>query len=200
MMLSTTLERVTIDGELIQVAGTVTKLKAKWGTYDQKKDILELYERIDIDGSDGMKALLTQATVFPKESRVTSDQPVQASNETSTIRANTMTINSKLRNASFLGDVEVVLGQARLALVEVSSDTSNVVGAHLTVEVLVDAVQDLGAVAVTGVGVVGHDSSWVPKPRSRAYSVSSARSWRRPRCSRDMTVPIGVSMISAISL
>ena len=38
------------------------------------------------------------------------------------------------------------------------------------------------------------------KPRSRAVSVRMSRSWRRPRCSRDITVPIGVPMISAISL
>ena len=37
-------------------------------------------------------------------------------------------------------------------------------------------------------------------PRSRATSVSISRSWRRPRCNRDITVPIGVPMISAISL
>ena len=99
-------------------------------------------------------------------------------------------------------DVEVVLGEAGLALAEVGCDAPHVVGAHLAVEVLVDAVQDLGAVTVSGVGVLGHDSSWVPlpKPRSLAYSVSRPRSWRRPRCSRDITVPIGVPMISAISL
>ena len=46
------------------------------------------------------------------------------------------------------------------------------------------------------------DTSCSPRrnPRSRAVSVSMSRSWRRPRCSRDITVPIGVPMISAISL
>src|ERR1700712_528682 len=38
------------------------------------------------------------------------------------------------------------------------------------------------------------------KPRSRATSASSSRSCLRPRCNRDITVPMGVSMISAISL
>ena len=37
-------------------------------------------------------------------------------------------------------------------------------------------------------------------PRSRARSVSSMRSRRRALCSRDITVPMGMSMISAISL
>ena len=68
-------------------------------------------------------------------------------------------------------DVEVVLGQTGLTLTEVRGDAAHVVRAHLAVEVLEDPVQDLGAVAVAGVGVVGvrgHDSSWVPKPRPRA--------------------------------
>ena len=45
-------------------------------------------------------------------------------------------------------------------------------------------------------------SSAVPRlnPRSRATSASSPRNCLRPRCSRDITVPIGVPMISAISL
>ena len=39
-----------------------------------------------------------------------------------------------------------------------------------------------------------------PWPRCSATSASRSRSKRRPRCSRDTTVPIGVSMIWAISL
>jgi len=50
-----------------------------------------------------------------------------------------------------------------------------------------------------------HDSSFEVVPLgsrscARTWSESMSRSWRRPRCSRDMTVPIGVSRISAISL
>src|SRR5690606_35478356 len=37
-------------------------------------------------------------------------------------------------------------------------------------------------------------------PRSRSTSASWPRGWLRPRCSLDITVPIGVPMISAISL
>jgi hypothetical protein len=37
-------------------------------------------------------------------------------------------------------------------------------------------------------------------PRSMATSASRSRSWCRPRCSRDITVPTGVSIIRAISL
>src|SRR5699024_10653051 len=52
--------------------------------------------------------------------------------------------------------------------------------------------------------VVGHHFSPSypsrPKPRSVATSRCSSRSCLRPRCRRDITVPSGVSMISAISL
>ena len=67
--------------------------------------------------------------------------------------------------------------------------------AHLGVEVLLETIEGLLALAPFG----AHRAS-LTRPRSRACSASSSRSCRRPRCSRDITVPIGVSMISAISL
>ncbi len=99
----------TIDGEIIQTSGVITKLAATWGTYDQKKDLLELHERIDIDGSDGLRARLTRATVFAKESRILSPEPVAAETDTGTIRANAMTLNTKARTAAFRDGVEVTL-------------------------------------------------------------------------------------------
>src|ERR1700757_716616 len=58
--------------------------------------------------------------------------------------------------------------------------------------------------ASQGTKLVAHDdtSSACPRvnPRSLATSASKLRNWRLPRCNRDITVPIGVSMISAISL
>ena len=98
-----------IDGEITQVSGVVTKLKAVWGTFDQKKDLLELYEKIDIDGSTGMKARLTRATIHTKESRIISPEPIYAETETGNIRALTMTMNSKAHQATFVGDVHVQL-------------------------------------------------------------------------------------------
>lgn len=98
-----------IDGTITQLSGVVTKLKATWGTYDQKKDILELYEKIDVDGSTGMTARLTRATVHAKESRVISPEPVVAEAEAGNIRAKQMTLNSKLRQATFENDVHVTL-------------------------------------------------------------------------------------------
>lgn len=101
-----------IDGEITQQTGVVTKLKANWGTYDQKADVLELYEKIDIDGSTGMKARLTRATVFPKESRIVSNEPVQLENETGNIRSRQMTFNSKERKGTFTDQVHVMLKAA----------------------------------------------------------------------------------------
>ncbi|MBS0240637.1 MAG: LPS export ABC transporter periplasmic protein LptC [Proteobacteria bacterium] len=98
-----------IDGNIKQLNGVVTNLKANWGTYDQKTDVLELYEKIDIDGSDGMRARLTRATVFNKESRITSNEPVWAENATSTIKANSMKIDNKAHTANFVDAVEVTL-------------------------------------------------------------------------------------------
>ncbi|MEZ5856066.1 MAG: LPS export ABC transporter periplasmic protein LptC [Hyphomicrobiaceae bacterium] len=101
----------TIDAQLLQTNGVVTKLDAKWGTYDQKKDILELYDRIDIAGTDGMRAKLTRATVWTKENRIVSDKPVWAEMKTGTIKARTMQVEGKTRKARFANGVEVTLKQ-----------------------------------------------------------------------------------------
>lgn len=98
-----------IDGEIIQPTGVVTHLKAKWGTYDQKKELLELYEKIDVDATNGMRARLTRATVLAKESRIISDEPVHAETTTGEIRARTMTLDTKSRKANFRDDVRVTL-------------------------------------------------------------------------------------------
>jgi lipopolysaccharide transport protein LptA len=98
-----------IDGELIHPNGVVTYLNAKWGTYDQKKDLLELYESIDVDATNGMTARLTRATVLAKESRIISNEPVQAQTDTGKIRADTMTLDTKARKAKFKTAVHVTL-------------------------------------------------------------------------------------------
>jgi lipopolysaccharide transport protein LptA/LPS export ABC transporter protein LptC len=100
---------VEIDGDLVQQTGALTRIKANWGTYDQKKSELELYERIDIDGSAGTTARLTRATVYAKESRVVSLEPVVAELPSASVRARTMTLNSKSRQISFKEAVEVQL-------------------------------------------------------------------------------------------
>lgn len=98
-----------IDGDLVQPTGVLTHLKAKWGTYDQKADVLELFEKIDVLGSTGMKARLTRATVYTKESRIVSREPIWAETTTGTIRARSMDANTKTHQAAFRDDVEVTL-------------------------------------------------------------------------------------------
>ncbi len=100
---------ITIDSDLTQTTGVLTHLKAVWGTYDQKKDLLELYEKVDVDGSTGMKARLTRATILTKESRITSDEPVYVEMDTGNIRAQSMALNTKSRQATFIDQVHVKL-------------------------------------------------------------------------------------------
>ncbi|MFM9850816.1 MAG: LPS export ABC transporter periplasmic protein LptC [Hyphomicrobiaceae bacterium] len=99
----------SIDGDFVQQTGTVTKIRANWGTFDQKKNELELYEKIDIDGSTGMKARLTRATVYTKENRIVSPEPVVADMPTGSVRARTMSLDSKTRRVTFKEAVEVHL-------------------------------------------------------------------------------------------
>ena len=98
--------------------------------------------------------------------------------------------------------LDVVPLEARGALVEVDLDHRDLGGVELVVEQVDDAVEEVGA----GLVVCSSVMSLPPGPtrmqvvgRARSRTACS-RSWRRPRCSRDITVPIGVSMISAISL
>lgn len=98
-----------IEGDITQTTGIVTDLKAAWGTYDTKTETLELYEKIDIDGSSGMRARLTRATVFAKESRVVSNERLIAETENGTIQSNSMILLTKARQAAFKGDVQVRL-------------------------------------------------------------------------------------------
>jgi len=112
-----------IDGQITQPDGVVTSLKARWGTYDQKKELLELYEKIDVDATNGMVARLTRATVFTKESRIVSDEPIHAETTTGHIRANSMTLNTKARTAQFRDDVTVTLKPTQPAGAQPEGDT-----------------------------------------------------------------------------
>lgn len=100
---------VDIDGDLVQASNVTTKLKAKHGTLDNAKGELELYDGIEIDGSNGMKARMTQATVYSKENRVVSKQPVDVTMSTGRIKGAAMTLRTDQRQATFVGDVSVRL-------------------------------------------------------------------------------------------
>ena len=69
---------IDIDGDLVQANNVTTKLKAKHGLLDNAKSELELYDGIEIDASNGMKARMSRAMVYSKEHRVVSKHPVDA--------------------------------------------------------------------------------------------------------------------------
>ena len=98
-----------ITGELTDAKKAKTELTAKRGTFDNKANILELYDAIDVTGDAGMKAHLTRATVQTKENIITSDQPVEVMMEAGTINANQMTARQKVKEYTFVDDVRTHL-------------------------------------------------------------------------------------------
>ena len=96
-----------IEGDIVQSSGTTIDLKAVRGTFEQDNGVLELHEQIDVRSSDGMTAKLTAATVYTKESRIVSNEPVSADMPSARIRAQRMELDIKQRLAAFVGDVAV---------------------------------------------------------------------------------------------
>jgi len=99
---------------------------------------------------------------------------------------------TRMANQSSYSCFVMVEVLARRTIVEVLPHFENLVRAQLPVDKLVEPHQDVAAV---------HE----PLPSEcwtgdRAYSSSLFRKMRRPRKSRDITVPSGMSSISAISL
>jgi lipopolysaccharide transport protein LptA/LPS export ABC transporter protein LptC len=101
----------TIDGDLTQPSGVVTKLQAGKGLLDQKKNELELFDGVNIDASNGMQAYLKRAMIYTKENRVVSKDPVVATMPTGSVKANAMELLTKERKGSFQGNVQVSLVQ-----------------------------------------------------------------------------------------
>ena len=91
----------------MQANNVITKLKAKHGLLDNAKSELELYDGIEIDASNGMKARMSRATVYSKEHRVVSKQPVDVSMPTGSVHGATMTMRTDTREATFVGNVAV---------------------------------------------------------------------------------------------
>ncbi|MCB1549325.1 MAG: LPS export ABC transporter periplasmic protein LptC [Hyphomicrobiaceae bacterium] len=98
-----------IDGTLTQANGQRMRLKSKKGLFDNKKNELELFEGIDIRGENGMMARLTRATVFVKEQRIISNEPIYAELINGWIRAQRVEILQKSRLMTFEGNVKVHL-------------------------------------------------------------------------------------------
>jgi len=106
---------VDVDGDLVQANNVVTKLKAKHGLLDNAKSELELYDGIEIDASNGLKARMSRATVYSKENRVISRHPVDVTMPTGRVRGSAMTMRTDTRETTFVGNVSVRLAQSGLA-------------------------------------------------------------------------------------
>jgi lipopolysaccharide export system protein LptA len=100
---------IDVSGELYQTSGTTTKLKAKHGLYEKSKGELELFDGIEIDGTNGLVARLSRAMIYSKQSKVVSEHPVSAIMPTGSVQALAMTLHTKSRLAEFRGEVSVRL-------------------------------------------------------------------------------------------
>jgi lipopolysaccharide transport protein LptA/LPS export ABC transporter protein LptC len=98
-----------ITGELTDAKKAVTTLKAKRGTFDNKANVLELYDSIDVAGDAGMKSHMTRATIQTKDNIITSNEPVVVMMEAGTINANQMTARQKVKEYTFVDQVRTHL-------------------------------------------------------------------------------------------
>jgi LPS export ABC transporter protein LptC/lipopolysaccharide transport protein LptA len=98
-----------IVGEIYQVDKTRTDVTATRGVFDNEKNLLELYEEINVDSQSGLKARLTRATILTKEDLLTSDEPVLVEFPNGSVRSKRMTLRQKAREATFVDEVAVIL-------------------------------------------------------------------------------------------
>ncbi len=104
-----------IDGDLTQANGVKTVLKATRGLLDNKKNELELFDGVDVDATNGMRAQLDRALIYTKENRVVSKDPVRAQMPTGTLTANSMDFSTATRVGKFRGNVALRLVQTPAA-------------------------------------------------------------------------------------
>lgn len=94
-----------ITGELTDAKKQKTHLVATRGLFDNKANILELYDSIDVTGDGGLNAKLTRATVRTKEGIITSDRPSTILMGAGTITSNQLTIRQKSKEYTFVDTV-----------------------------------------------------------------------------------------------
>src|SRR5262245_9411509 len=113
---------VDVDGDLLQTNNVTTKLKAKHGLLDNAKSQLELYDGIEIDASNGLKARLSRATIYSKENRIVSKQPVDVMTPTGRVQGSAMTMRTDTREVAFAGNVAVPHGPSEQTGVALGRD------------------------------------------------------------------------------
>jgi lipopolysaccharide export system protein LptA len=100
---------IDVTGNVIQSDNATTKLKSKHGLFDNAKGELELFDGIEIEGSNGLMARLSRALVYSKENKIVSNDPVSANTPTGSLQAAKMVMNTKSRLTQFKGNVAVRL-------------------------------------------------------------------------------------------
>lgn len=98
-----------ISGELIDANKERTRITSTRGTFDNKQNIVELFDAIDVTGDNGLAAHLLRATIKTKENVITSDQPVSVTMAAGSITAKQMTIRQKTKEYTFVNDVRTNL-------------------------------------------------------------------------------------------
>lgn len=99
----------TITGELIDANKETTRLTAARGTFNNKLNVIELFDAIDVQGDNGLKAKLTRATIKTKEGIISSDKPVRVAMPAGVITANQMTVRQKEKAYAFVQNVRTEL-------------------------------------------------------------------------------------------
>jgi LPS export ABC transporter protein LptC/lipopolysaccharide transport protein LptA len=94
-----------IKGEFLRPDKSRTDVAAKWGTFDNKTSILELYDGIEVTSSTGLRARLKRATIETKEASLVSSEPVEVDLPTGNVRANAMSLAQKSRQILFSNGV-----------------------------------------------------------------------------------------------
>lgn len=94
-----------ITGEMTDAKKQKTYLTATRGLFDNKSNILELYDSIDVTGDSGLNAKLTRATVQTKENIITSNEPSTILMGAGQITSNQLTIRQKTKEYTFLENV-----------------------------------------------------------------------------------------------
>jgi lipopolysaccharide transport protein LptA/LPS export ABC transporter protein LptC len=98
-----------ITGDLIDVKKQKTHLVAARGEFDNKANILELYDSINVTGDGGLNAKLAHAIVKTKEGLITSDQPSTIIMDAGRITSDTLSIRQKAKQYTFVKNVKTHL-------------------------------------------------------------------------------------------
>lgn len=94
-----------ITGELTDAKKQKTYLTATRGIFDNKTNILELFDSINVTGDGGLNAKLTRAKIETKQNIITSDQPSTIIMGAGQITSNQLKIRQKTKEYTFLDNV-----------------------------------------------------------------------------------------------